>query len=183
MGLISKVFELVFGGDTALPKVAGALWENPEAKGLRTAQIRAMTQQAYAAEFARSQKHPFDAFMDGVNRLPRPLLALGTLGLFGAAMVNPLWFASRMQGLALVPEPLWWLMGAVVSFYFGARYQVKSQDFQRSISETMTRVPEVVDTIGRLERLQDDAEPQAVAASVLSGPNAALDAWRRKSGT
>ena len=26
-----------------------------------------------------------------------------------------------MQGLALVPEPLWWLMGAIVSFYFGAR--------------------------------------------------------------
>jgi hypothetical protein len=26
-----------------------------------------------------------------------------------------------MQGLAYVPEPLWWLLGAVVSFYFGAR--------------------------------------------------------------
>ena len=26
-----------------------------------------------------------------------------------------------MQGLALVPEPLWWLLGAIVSFYFGAR--------------------------------------------------------------
>ena len=24
-------------------------------------------------------------------------------------------------GLALVPEPLWWLLGAIVSFYFGAR--------------------------------------------------------------
>jgi hypothetical protein len=26
-----------------------------------------------------------------------------------------------MQGLQLVPEPLWWLLGAIVSFYFGAR--------------------------------------------------------------
>lgn len=26
-----------------------------------------------------------------------------------------------MDGLALVPEPLWWLMGAIVSFYFGSR--------------------------------------------------------------
>jgi hypothetical protein len=26
-----------------------------------------------------------------------------------------------MAGLAGVPEPLWWLLGAVVGFYFGAR--------------------------------------------------------------
>ena len=26
-----------------------------------------------------------------------------------------------MQALATVPEPLWWLLGAVVAFYFGAR--------------------------------------------------------------
>ena len=26
-----------------------------------------------------------------------------------------------MVGLEQVPEPLWWLLGAVVSFYFGAR--------------------------------------------------------------
>jgi hypothetical protein len=25
-----------------------------------------------------------------------------------------------------VPEPLWWLLGAIVSFYFGARHQSKS---------------------------------------------------------
>ncbi len=36
-------------------------------------------------------------------------------------MVNPEDFATRMQGLAYVPDPLWWLLGAVVSFYFGAR--------------------------------------------------------------
>jgi hypothetical protein len=26
-----------------------------------------------------------------------------------------------MVGLNAVPEPLWWLLGAVVAFYFGAR--------------------------------------------------------------
>jgi hypothetical protein len=36
-------------------------------------------------------------------------------------MANPENFAIRMQGLAYVPDPLWWLLGAVVSFYFGAR--------------------------------------------------------------
>ena len=41
------------------------------------------------------------------NRLPRPAMALGVLFLIGSAMVEPVWFSSRMQGLALVPEPLW----------------------------------------------------------------------------
>ncbi len=26
-----------------------------------------------------------------------------------------------MQGLAAMPEPLWWLVGAILTFYFGAR--------------------------------------------------------------
>ncbi len=73
------------------------------------------------AEFANKGSSRFDGFVDGLNRLPRPLLALGTLGLFVYAMAAPAGFSTRMQGLALVPEPLWWLLGAVVSFYFGAR--------------------------------------------------------------
>ncbi|KFI27395.1 hypothetical protein CDV50_12240 [Haematobacter massiliensis] len=63
----------------------------------------------------------YDRVIDGLNRLPRPLLALGTIGLFIHAMMEPEAFARRMTGLAAVPEPLWWLLGAVVSFHFGAR--------------------------------------------------------------
>lgn len=74
-----------------------------------------------AAEFALDRRGPFDRFMDGLNRLPRPMLALGTLGLFVYAMAEPAGFAARMQGLGHVPEPLWWLLGAIVGFYFGAR--------------------------------------------------------------
>lgn len=67
--------------------------------------------------------HPglFDRFVNGLNRLPRPMLALGTLGMFVYAMLDPVSFAQRMVGLNYVPEPLWWLLGAIVSFYFGAR--------------------------------------------------------------
>jgi hypothetical protein len=58
----------------------------------------------FAAEFATQPKGRFDRFIDGLNRLPRPALAFGTLGLFISAMVNPIWFATRMQGIALVPD-------------------------------------------------------------------------------
>mgnify|MGYP001188245054 CR=1 FL=1 len=105
-------------------------------------------QQAALAQFAtefRSPRSGFDRFIDGVNCLPRPALAFGVLGFFIAAMVDPIWFADRMAGLSLMLEPLWWLLGAIVSFYFGARHQSKSfeiraQDMQKhaeTIAQTL----------------------------------------------
>lgn len=75
----------------------------------------------HGTEFQTAQPGLFDRVVNGLNRLPRPLLALGTLGLFVYAMIDPVGFEDRMVGLNAVPEPLWWLLGAIVSFYFGAR--------------------------------------------------------------
>ena len=126
--------------------------------------------------------------MDGVNRLPRPALALGTLGLFVAAMIDPLWFSQRMQGIVLVLELMWWLLGVIVSFYFGARHQVKSQKFQREIVGTMAHVPEVMHNIKALKDLR--AESVGVAdsgpdvrlsvSSIASDANVALETWRNR---
>ncbi|WBU65536.1 holin family protein [Paracoccus aerodenitrificans] len=74
----------------------------------------------FKAEFGGGQSR-FHDFVNGLNRLPRPLMTFGTLGLFGYAMTEPAGFSRRMEGLQTVPEPLWWLLGAIVSFYFGAR--------------------------------------------------------------
>jgi hypothetical protein len=84
------------------------------------AEFAAVVEQ-YGDEFVRPDGSRFDAFVNGLNRLPRPLMVMGTLGLFVYAMAAPAGFSLRMEGLALVPEPLWWLLGAIVSFYFGAR--------------------------------------------------------------
>lgn len=75
----------------------------------------------HGAEFQYARQGLFDRFVNGLNRLPRPMLALGTLGLFVYAMIDPTGFETRMVALAAVPEPLWWLLGAIVGFYFGAR--------------------------------------------------------------
>lgn len=83
------------------------------------AHARSITQ--HGQEFLIQREGWFDAFVNGLNRLPRPLLALGTMGLFVYAMAEPVGFSLRMEGLQMVPEPLWWLLGAIVGFYFGAR--------------------------------------------------------------
>lgn len=75
----------------------------------------------YGTEFQYVGDGTFDRFVNALNRLPRPMLALGTLGLFTYAMVDPDSFTRRMVGLNYVPEPLWWLLAAIVGFYFGAR--------------------------------------------------------------
>lgn len=86
-----------------------------------SAQAQAVALEQFGDEFVHASTSGFDRLVNGLNRLPRPLLAFGTIGLFVYAMVDPPDFALRMVGLNAVPEPLWWLLGAVVAFYFGAR--------------------------------------------------------------
>jgi hypothetical protein len=63
----------------------------------------------------------YDHVVDAMNRLPRPLMALLSLVFFVVAGINPPWFEARMQALAAIPEPMWWIIGAVITFFFGAR--------------------------------------------------------------
>ncbi|KHA52661.1 holin family protein [Sulfitobacter geojensis] len=188
MGLIERVLTVVFGGQSNVVRDTVEVFrENAEAGAQRSAGVQGQAMTQYGAEFLMPRRGGFDRFMDGLNRLPRPALALGTLGLFVSAMVEPLWFAERMQGIALVPEPLWWLLGVIVSFYFGARHQVKAQDFQREIVSTVSRVPEVLRNIGEIRALRSDSvavadtAPDAALLARTTEPtgNAALDAWRQ----
>ena len=154
MGLIGDLLGLLFGGRNVLKETVEVFRPNAEATADRDAVRLAGALAQFGAEFRVVRRGPFDRFMDALNRLPRPALALGTLGLFVAAMTDPAWFAARMVGLGAVPEPLWWLLGAIVSFYFGARHQTKSLEFQRSLAV--------------LAALGQGTAPE----------NAALEAWR-----
>lgn len=188
MGMMERVLGLLFGGGVnVVRETAEVFRENAEAGSVRATEIQTQAMQEYGAEFLVPRQGSFDRFMDGLNRLPRPALALGTLGLFVSAMVAPLWFAERMQGIALVPEPLWWLLGVIVSFYFGARHQVKSQQFQREIVGTMKHVPQVMENVAALRKLRASSvgaadtgeDVRLTAAAILPDGNPALEEWRR----
>jgi len=188
MGLMERMFGLLFGNGTNVVKDTVEVFrENAEAGSARANAVQMQAMREYGDEFLVPRQGAFDRIMDGVNRLPRPALALGTLGLFVSAMVEPLWFAERMQGIALVPEPLWWLLGVIVSFYFGARHQVKAQQFQREIVGTMAQVPQVMQNVAALRKLRSDSvgvasagEDVRLATRALSPEaNPALEEWRR----
>ncbi|WP_270729959.1 holin family protein [Shimia sp. Alg240-R146] len=165
MGLIGKVLTLVFGGGrNVVRETVEVFRENEESGAQRAQDVQIAAMDGFQAEFLGGRRGWFDRAMDGVNRLPRPAMALGCLGLFAAAMVDPVWFSERMAGMSLVPEPLWWLLGVVVSFYFGARHQTKGQEFQRQIAQTMARVPQVVEAIEEVRGLDhaNDGNPALV---------------------
>ncbi|MBZ8119601.1 holin family protein [Roseovarius sp. LXJ103] len=186
MGIIERILSSVFGGGrNILVETAEVFRENAEAGAQRDADERSQALAQFAAEFAARERGLFDRIMDGVNRLPRPAMALGTLGLFIAAMADPVWFSARMQGIALVPEPLWWLLGVVVSFYFGARHQYKSQELQRGIADTLARTPKVARNIEGLQRLRTppaatEGDAALTLATLTPEANPALEEWRRK---
>ena len=131
MGLISRMEAFVRdAGRGPLPEVAVMMRDRlaeagPEA-GLR---------------LSPRERASYDRLIDGLNRLPRPVMAIGTLGLIGAALVAPEWFAGRMEALSTMPEALWWLIGAVISLYFGARFQAHDQEFQREVLEAVVAAP------------------------------------------
>lgn len=164
MGLIDRAMGVLFGsGRNVVAETAEVFRVNAEARDAREAGLHGEALAQFGAEFAKARRSRFDRLMDGLNRLPRPALALGTLGLFVSAMWDPEWFGARMQGLSLVPEPMWWLLTAIVGFYFGARHQTKGQEFRREIAAVVAAAP-AVRTVAPVER--------------NSGENPALSDWR-----
>ncbi len=166
MGLISRWFglgEAAQGVGGAVETVAEVFMINKTKEELAVrAQAMASLGQ-YGVEFGNSNSGWFDSFINGINRLPRPIMALGTVGLFTFAMANPEGFATRMQGLAFVPDPLWWLLGAVVSFYFGARELHYARE---------ATTPLIIPT----HAANDLATPSKVAEALFP-ENAALSEW------
>ncbi|TCL09665.1 holin (3TMs family) [Shimia isoporae] len=169
MGLIGKLLTLVFGGGrNVVQETAEVFRENAEAGAQRAQDIQIAAMEGFQAEFLAGQRGMFDRVMDGINRLPRPAMALGCLCLFTAAMVDPVWFSERMAGMSLVPEPLWWLLGVVVSFYFGARHQAKGQEFQKQIAQSMVREPHVLQGIEGVRRIEDGDQNNPALADWLA---------------
>ncbi|SDY55062.1 holin family protein [Citreimonas salinaria] len=165
------------GGRNVVAETAEVFRVNAEKQSGRVHEAGNAALAQFAAEFGGTRTTWFDGFVDGLNRLPRPLMAFGTIGLFAAAMADPVWFAARMVALQQVPEPLWYLLGAIVGFFFGARELHKSRSIQAPRPEA---VRNAVETIREIEGL--GAEPAPVTeqpeprARRPPGSNPALDA-------
>ncbi len=177
MGLIGRVM----GGPGMVTALGGTVRDVSEVfteNATRRMELEAGAQAAalaqHSAEFAGAGDGWFDRLVNGLNRLPRPMLAFGTLALFGYAMVDPTGFGARMAGLNQVPEPLWWLLGAIVGFYFGAR---EAHHFRARAPAPVA--PGATGPVGRRPPLSKGRRAAPRPPAQDDEPNAALDDWRR----
>ncbi len=188
MGLIASLLGLgqaVTAAGNSAAGLAEVFTPNATRRMELAAQGHAAALTEAGAEFQAAGTTPFDRLVNGLNRLPRPLLALGTLGLFGYAMADPAGFSVRMQGLDTVPEPLWWLLGAVVSFYFGAReaHYFRTGRPARAIGATPAEMRPEMPAAAAAESHPESSRPTPPAppdAAAAPGDNAALADWLRR---
>lgn len=74
------------------------------------------------ATLAKPKKTPWAKWMDGLNRLPRPLAMLLTFLFLIVGVFEP----SIFEKMAALPEGFWMLATVLVGFFFGGRMQTKS---------------------------------------------------------
>lgn len=118
----------------------------------------------YAAEFAaRQQRTWWDSFVDGVNRLVRPGLALGAQAAFIWVFVDPVSFAECMQALQLVPEMLWYLWLTIFGFFFGGRIIEQAPKTWKVEPRAIEIAKEIA--ASRTERIRAEAEEKAAIAA------------------
>lgn len=123
MGLM----QWIFGGvntrnvGSAVTEVAEVFTVNKERQAGREADSRSAALNQFASEFQNPRQGLFDRFVNALNRLPRPAFALGTISLFVYAFRSPEEFSVMMTALSVIPDQLWWVLSAVITFFFGGR--------------------------------------------------------------
>lgn len=185
--MLNKLLQaLVGGGAQAL---AGAITpftgDRTQDETSRHGEMLARFQQ-FGAEFAdRQGRNWWDSFIDGLNRLPRPAMALGVIGIFVWASADPVGFAAAAQAWSLIPEEMWVVLGAIIAFFFGDRTLLAAR---RGKGPSLEQVQAVLATQRQIEatRAPTPMDPDQYKAEMADRDTplseAAIREWNRRNG-
>ncbi|WP_305970431.1 MULTISPECIES: 3TM-type holin [unclassified Mameliella] len=178
MGLIGQILSTLFGGDrNAVRELAEVFRVNAEAASKRGHDLDSAALDQFAAEFCRRTRRTWwDSLIDGLNRLPRPMLVLGVFVMLIWSVADPVFMAKVFSSWAIIPAPVWALIMVIVTFYFGGRQQAKGLEFQRDVAGLMAQTQTVLNSRESLDALEAGDAPPEAAPEVSDNP--ALDAWR-----
>jgi hypothetical protein len=125
MSFIPGIGPFLAAGTGIIDAVAGNRRERDTQAHLANTAV----QQQFATEFRQLERRTwFDSLIDGLNRLPRPIIVVMIIGYFLAAWRDPEEFQIINTALDAVPERMWIIAGVIVTFYFGARELAKLRD-------------------------------------------------------
>lgn len=150
-------------------------------------QMTAMGQMASEFQY-RGQRTWFDSLIDGLNRLPRPVIAFGAIGLFVWCIVDPAEFTVAMLALGVMPEWLAIVIGQVILLYMGGRmlndWKVGKAASAEQVRTVMALQNEVrsVKAAGQSpgQPLADDQFAQEMQNTAKPLSNAAIAEWNRR---
>jgi hypothetical protein len=143
--------------------------------------------QQFSAEFhARANASWWDSLVDGLNRLPRPVITIGILCFFILAPLDPVRFLEIARAYEVMPDGFWALLSVIIAFYFGGRMQLKGQNMAvsgkalaaaRELAE-MRQAPAA--PVMEKEPADEPASGRAVASATMPAANRVIEEWRRR---
>jgi len=185
--MLNKLLQAVVGGGAQA--LAGAVTpftgDKVQDETSRHGEMLARFQQ-FGAEFAdRQDRTGWDSFIDGLNRLPRPAMALGVIAIFVWASADPVGFAAAAQAWALIPDEMWVVLGAIIAFFFGDRTLLSAR---RAKGPSLEQVQAVLSTQAQIQAAKPPAlmeldrykAEMADAGTPLS--EEAIREWNRRNG-
>lgn len=99
-------------------------------------------QEAYSAEFSnRANRTWWDSLIDGLNRIPRPLFVAFIVYYFVICVKNVTLFERVNRSLSTIPEPMWYILGGILSFYFGSRHFQKMGEMKTGLANVKVLPP------------------------------------------
>jgi len=160
-------------------EVAEVFVENKEQRGKRAHEevmadidrdVASLKQ--FSAEFIQRQNRTWwDSLIDGLNRLPRPLLTIGILSFFVLAPLSPTRFLEIAKAYELMPPGYWALLSIIIGFYFGGRMQLKSQDMtvRKDAVQAAKELVSMKKAFRQLEIEEESTEAKIFDAAVMEG--------------
>lgn len=76
---------------------------------------------AYTAEMGKPNKNLWDSIVDGIVRLPRPIIAYIVIALFLICIISPEYAKRVAMAFYGLPTQLYYILAGVIAFYFGGR--------------------------------------------------------------
>lgn len=141
--------------------LVGKIFGNKEAKDQQIHNEQTSVQEGYQAEYIAPEKTSwFGQFVDGSNRLVRPFFTFGTISLFIWCVHDPVSFTTAMIALQAMPENLWYIMLAIVTFWFGSRVVDKWQNngLKTVTKEQLGTILKQQEEIGSLSKTNEYTE-------------------------
>jgi hypothetical protein len=135
--------------------------------------------QSHGAEFNyRENRTWWDSLIDGINRLPRPILTFGTIALFIWAVVDPVEFVVSMQALTVVPQMLWAIFLTIIGFWFGGKILERvNPSFKMPTLADAKKVMQLRKERNKEKKFQEDMEDESTPLS-----NDSIMEWNKRHG-